>query len=222
MSVYLYLMKRTGLLKIGISKDPPGRARALSCAAGETVLVIATQEFPTRDGARSQEVALHHRFKTFRQRGEWFRDSPEIRAEFGVAVEPADAPDGQTPQGVRVRFSPLATLPTPPRAAGTEGVRTVRDLLSCWLEEERKEKGEGAIAALRERACLVAGTIGDVDLECVTSNTTWAHTMARRRAGGGHQVRRELRLLNAAWLWGYGKGIVSTTSAPAAYPAGQP
>lgn len=80
----LYLMSRPKMLKIGISDHPAGRARGLSNACGETVIVVCAFLIGERDKAREIEASVHKLFAEHRLLGEWFKDVPEIRAWFGV------------------------------------------------------------------------------------------------------------------------------------------
>lgn len=86
---FLYLMERTGLLKIGISEDPTDRAHTLTLQSGERVEVVHRVEYSTRDAARFAEARAHHRFAAHRTFGEWFTDTPEIR-EYVARLLPAD------------------------------------------------------------------------------------------------------------------------------------
>lgn len=66
----LYIMKNSfGLIKIGISKDPLGRANTLRLASGIPVEVIRTIDCPD---SYQVEQYLHEQFIDNRQEGEWF------------------------------------------------------------------------------------------------------------------------------------------------------
>jgi hypothetical protein len=80
MICFLYLMERTGRVKIGIAEDPDDRANTLSLAAGERIVVVHRVEYSNREAARLAEVTAHRRFDAHRLLGEWFTDVPEIRA----------------------------------------------------------------------------------------------------------------------------------------------
>ena len=71
--VYLMQSELTGLLKIGISKDPIQRRRNLETAQGgkiELLKIIA--------GGKNIEKKLHEKFSTYRKDGEWFENTAEI------------------------------------------------------------------------------------------------------------------------------------------------
>lgn len=83
---FLYLLERTGLVKIGKSDNPRARAAALSHACGETVSVVAAIGYATGAAALRAESIAHERFAAHRRRGEWFTDVPEIRDYFAGLV----------------------------------------------------------------------------------------------------------------------------------------
>ena len=85
---FLYLMARTGLVKIGMSGDPVRRARALGAAAGERVEILATVAFASTDEARQAERQAHAAHAAHRRHGEWFADVPEIHEYFARLAPP--------------------------------------------------------------------------------------------------------------------------------------
>lgn len=76
-SVYLIGDSR-GSVKIGLARDPAKRLSALQGAHASQLDLIAVIT-----GGRNRERELHERFADARLRGEWFADTPEIRAAFG-------------------------------------------------------------------------------------------------------------------------------------------
>jgi hypothetical protein len=66
--IHVYLFKDGPLVKIGSTKDIEGRFNAIRTVSGREIVLAAF----TR-GSREDERALHHRFKKYRQTGEWFR-----------------------------------------------------------------------------------------------------------------------------------------------------
>jgi hypothetical protein len=93
----LYLMAKPGMLKIGISDDPDRRARDLTMACGEEVDVLCLWPFSDRAQARQAEGAAHRHFKHLRLKGEWFEDSPAIRAFFAGGAARVFEPFGASP-----------------------------------------------------------------------------------------------------------------------------
>lgn len=71
----LYLVRRPdGAIKIGVSADVTRRVKALTCAAGHPLELVA--DVP---GGLVLEEALHRRFASSRLIGEWFRPNAELR-----------------------------------------------------------------------------------------------------------------------------------------------
>lgn len=67
----LYLMRSiNGLYKIGISKDPSKRAKALTTATGYKVILLCSWKTPV--DAFIIEKTLHGMFTESRKEGEWF------------------------------------------------------------------------------------------------------------------------------------------------------
>ncbi len=79
---YVYLISDDlGRVKIGHSRNPESRLKDLCNAAGRKLRLLSC-----RLGGQPLEYELHQRFKSLRLNGEWFADSAEIRAAFGVAA----------------------------------------------------------------------------------------------------------------------------------------
>lgn len=76
MSVY-FVQSREGFVKIGRSRTPEKRFRALRCGNPGAVLLGVREDLSESD--------LHARFASSRESGEWFRPSAELLA---LAVEP--------------------------------------------------------------------------------------------------------------------------------------
>lgn len=100
---WVYLMERPGLLKIGRTSDPERRARDLSNASGERVVLLRKVWMESAVAARAAELDLHRRFAAHRALGEWFADVPEIREYF--ARLPADVLPSTGQGGTRRRGS---------------------------------------------------------------------------------------------------------------------
>ena len=86
-TVYLLLNPLTGLVKIGWTQNIGQRVSTLQRACGTlldivgTISPCGTHEHIKRV-ARATERALHEKHAGLREVGEWFRDSPDIRADF--------------------------------------------------------------------------------------------------------------------------------------------
>src|SRR5688572_8051533 len=78
---WLYFGARYGFLKIGVTGDPPRRAREL----GLVLLLVLP-------GGRQEEAAMHRRFRRSRIGHEWYLPTPELLAF--VASRGGTAPDG--------------------------------------------------------------------------------------------------------------------------------
>lgn len=72
----VYFMAAVGLIKIGWSSDVDERWTQLNRVSPVPIDYIGS--FP---GSSLVEQALHRKFRSLRERGEWFRDAPELRAE---------------------------------------------------------------------------------------------------------------------------------------------
>lgn len=79
---FLYLAQRAQYLKIGVSGNAEKRVASLSTGLGETVTLVATRRFSSREQAMAAERKAHEKFAEHRLLGEWFHDVPEIRAHF--------------------------------------------------------------------------------------------------------------------------------------------
>lgn len=66
-SLYFIQAKKTGLIKIGRSKNPETRFRNLQTGNGEELRMIACFE-----GWGWRESSIHEDLKMWRQKGEWF------------------------------------------------------------------------------------------------------------------------------------------------------
>jgi hypothetical protein len=69
---WVYIVRRDGRVKIGMTGNLETRLRALSNAAGAAVVVLETREFSTRLSAEWVERDLHRQFNDKRLIGEWF------------------------------------------------------------------------------------------------------------------------------------------------------
>lgn len=71
--VYFARAYPSGLIKIGYSSHPNGRAHALAWELGQGVSLLFTTP-----GNHIQEKGFHKRFAAYRHRGEWFHESGEL------------------------------------------------------------------------------------------------------------------------------------------------
>ena len=77
--VYLIAAHGTGKIKIGYSaKTPDGRLRTLQTANPHELRLLMLIR-----GSRRDEPRYHQMFDHIRVRGEWFKDTPELREYFG-------------------------------------------------------------------------------------------------------------------------------------------
>lgn len=72
----VYFVAGAGLIKIGISTNVPSRFRAIRNASPVQVELIGSCP-----GTTATEGWLHSQFASQRRHGEWFEDTPELRAE---------------------------------------------------------------------------------------------------------------------------------------------
>lgn len=78
------------LVKVGFSRDPQSRLRALQTAHGERLQIFATVE-----GGKDVEEKYHRRWKARRRNGEWFTIGDCIIDE----IDRINATAGKTPAG---------------------------------------------------------------------------------------------------------------------------
>lgn len=95
---HVYFIKAPGsdLIKIGFATDVTARLKALQAASpGELSLLGSVR------GSRSDESRLHRLFADDRIRGEWFTDTPALRAI--IAAEAFPWEDGEPPIVIQLR-----------------------------------------------------------------------------------------------------------------------
>lgn len=125
--VYLIGSPRSGVVKIGVSKDPERRLRSL-----RTGSPVALRLLWKKPGAEDLEEALHAYFSAYRVRGEWFdfgdgEPVAYVEAAFadlithGLDVRPA--PYDPVREADRLVLDAIRTLPTPVKKPDV--VRTV-------------------------------------------------------------------------------------------------
>jgi hypothetical protein len=73
--VYFIEDAARALIKIGVTRWPKRRLDSLQIGAGTELKLLATTP-----GEEDVEREWHRRFAHLRTRGEWFRDTPELRA----------------------------------------------------------------------------------------------------------------------------------------------
>lgn len=72
----VYFMGGGGLIKIGVTTDVDARLRSLSNSSPVPIRYLGSYL-----GTREAEREMHDKFKHLRRHGEWFDDTPELRAE---------------------------------------------------------------------------------------------------------------------------------------------
>lgn len=78
--VYLIQASESKNLKIGFSSNPDRRIKKLQTGNKEKLSMIGL----IRGGAKTEKM-LHKMFASYRERGEWFRNSEEIRSFFDIS-----------------------------------------------------------------------------------------------------------------------------------------
>jgi hypothetical protein len=76
----VYAIRCQEFIKIGCAKDVANRIAGLATGYPFELDVIAVIPTESASLARAMEKSLHGEFKATRHRGEWFRDTPELRA----------------------------------------------------------------------------------------------------------------------------------------------
>ena len=73
--LYIYFIQEgdNGPIKIGISRDPENRVRAIQVSCSKTTKLLCSVL-----GTVEKESALHEQFKNIRLHGEWFKPSKEL------------------------------------------------------------------------------------------------------------------------------------------------
>ena len=77
---YLYFIstERKKVVKIGIAKNPQKRLRTFQTANYEKLVILRVIKVANRALAFKLETALHHKFKKYHIRGEWFKLTPTV------------------------------------------------------------------------------------------------------------------------------------------------
>lgn len=96
-------------------------------------------------------------------------------------------------------------------------VRTVRDLLECYIAAQRT-RPDLRPATVRVRtfaARRLVGAIGDVRLACLNMATVEEYRNIRGRSGyAGRTTILDIEVLRSAWLWGRPRGLVEGEPPP--------
>ncbi len=98
-----------------------------------------------------------------------------------------------------------------------EDVKTVRDLLECWVasREARDDLAAGTVANYRTKARHLASGMGDARLDRLDVLTLEAYRDRRLRSQvAGASVAMELNILRIAWAWGREVGACPARSLP--------
>jgi|13_taG_2_1085334.scaffolds.fasta_scaffold121632_2 hypothetical protein len=69
----VYFITDGEYIKIGKAKDPQERLNGLQTGNPKNLFIIATI-----NGDEAVEYQMHHRFKQWHHRGEWFKATPEM------------------------------------------------------------------------------------------------------------------------------------------------
>lgn len=72
---YVYMVALKGFIKIGHAANPEARLKQMQTGSPWELKIVALLPFPSKKAARDYELELHHRLRSFRVRGEWFRKS---------------------------------------------------------------------------------------------------------------------------------------------------
>ena len=111
------IAQQGGLVKIGISKDPPKRMRGLQNANGSALTLLWAVPAPTRTKAKNIERRIHRHFRALRKIGEWFVENIAEDAEYMALVMA-----NNTASGDKARWpSDPAAEPAAPRSVITAG-----------------------------------------------------------------------------------------------------
>lgn len=121
--VYFAEDKKKKLIKIGFSQNPRERAYSL----GSSVKIIGYLR-----GGRKEEKRLHNTFREFHTTGEWFRDTPEMRA-FMAKLKLQNRPLNNLSGMLRVRVP--ETMIRKLRAIAVRERRDLNDVMRMALEE---------------------------------------------------------------------------------------
>jgi integrase len=98
-----------------------------------------------------------------------------------------------------------------------EDVKTVRDLLECWVasREAREDLAAGTVANYRTKARHLADGLGDARLDRLDVVTLEAYRDRRLRGrAAGASVAMELNVLRIAWAWGREVGACPARALP--------
>lgn len=92
----VYFISNGPLIKIGKSKDPEARVRALQTGSGERLRLLAVAEIASERESTEVESSLHVMFGWCRRHGEFFSATAPLRqliaaVAAGVPVKPAMA-----------------------------------------------------------------------------------------------------------------------------------
>lgn len=86
---WVYVARRDGRVKIGMTGNPAQRIRGLATSGGLAVVVLELREFSTRLSAVEIERQLHLKFRAKRLEGEWFScGAPEAVTALRRAKDP--------------------------------------------------------------------------------------------------------------------------------------
>lgn len=156
----VYFIECAGRIKIGYSRDVTHRIRELSTAAAHDLILLHT--IP---GNVEFERAIHRRLKTHRVRGEWFHDSPDLRAEIAKIVELGPAAIGfhMVPRAdskkPRVQSSPPAVVSRHDNPF-TEAFRRLNACMDRYISEGISDAREEEDSLGLERGALINPLIG--------------------------------------------------------------
>lgn len=81
--MFVYFIRAGEYVKIGKAADPEDRMRGMQTACPFHMRLVGTIDCRSDGGAYVYERKLHHRFRSLRVRGEWFRMDREILRYIG-------------------------------------------------------------------------------------------------------------------------------------------
>lgn len=142
--LYFVYNRYTGLIKVGITCDLPGRLKGLECGAGVRLDVLGTL-----DQSGDLEHPIHAALFETRECGEWFRPSDDLMAIARAPTREAiRALVEKYAPAVREREKELRVIDEARQAAKTEQNRLIaeeRRRLEAIKREKERKKAERAL-----------------------------------------------------------------------------
>ena len=112
MTVYVYFIReirnkkknRYGATKIGVARNIAKRLDALQTANPRELELVVAIPFDNRMQALSVEKKLHHQFRKFRIRGEWFHGELPLHKCMNMSIEVISDDDVEKPDDENVAY----------------------------------------------------------------------------------------------------------------------